>query len=105
MIYAFDFDNTLAITEWPRIISPIHETIDFAKKVKDDGHIIILWTCREGKTLDEALEFCKKYNLEFDCINDNYLPRQIEYGDNPRKIYADYYIDDHNFNMKELLYD
>ena len=58
------------------------------------GDKLILWTCREGVSLQNAIDFCRHNDLEFDAINDN-LPETIEkYGSNSRKISCDYYIDD-----------
>ena len=38
--------------------------------------------------------WCRKWELEFDAVNEN-LPEIIErYGSDGRKIYADVYIDD-----------
>ena len=34
--------------------------------------------------------------LEFDAVNDNLEEMKQIYGNNPRKIYADWYIDDKN---------
>lgn len=100
MIYAFDFDCTLAVTEYPNIVRPIKKTVTFAKNLKKQGHQIILWTCREGEHLDVALEWCKEQGLEFDAVNDNLEERKNQWDNNCRKIYADYYIDDHNMFME-----
>jgi len=61
-----------------------------------------LWTCRDGGTLQEAIERCKEYGLTFDAVNSNppsqtsYLRNQLEKGNvfSTRKIYADLYVDD-----------
>lgn len=100
MIYAFDFDGTLAVTDYPNIVRPIEKTVTFAKNLKQQGHKIILWTCREGEHLDVALEWCKEQGLEFDAVNDNLEERKAQWDNNCRKIYADYYIDDHNMFME-----
>ena len=51
---------------------------------------------REGKYLDDAVQWLKAHGLNPDAVNDN-LPERVEmWGNNPRKIYADIYIDDHN---------
>ena len=44
--------------------------------------------------LTRAVEFCRCYGLEFDAVNDNTEELKRAYGTNPRKIGADYYIDD-----------
>jgi hypothetical protein len=96
MIYAIDFDGTLCINEYPNIGLPINKTIIFCKERKAEGHKLILWTCRSGKYLDEAVAWCKEQGLTFDAVNEN-LPEMIELFDNDcRKVFADYYIDDKN---------
>lgn len=58
------------------------------------GTKIILWTCRCGQPLADAVEFCRTHGLEFDAVNEN-LPEMIEaYGEDSRKVSADKYIDD-----------
>jgi uncharacterized protein YpuA (DUF1002 family) len=51
---------------------------------------------REDEKLTEAVEFCKTLGIEFDAINDNLEHMKKFYRNNPRKIFANYYIDDHN---------
>ena len=96
MIYAIDFDGTLCINEYPNIGQPIYKTIIFCKERKAEGHKLILWTCRSGKYLDEAVAWCKVQGLIFDAVNEN-LPEMIELFNNDcRKVFADRYIDDKN---------
>ena len=102
MIIAVDFDGTLAITEYPKIIKPIDSIINYCKWRKDHGDTLTLWTCRHGKELEEAVEWCKEQGLEFDYINENPPERIAIYGD-CRKVYADVYIDDHNYSLCEML--
>ena len=94
MIYAVDFDGTLCESKFPLIGKPNIPLIEFLKTEKQNGHRLILYTMREGDVLDEAVNWCKQFNLVFDAVNDN-LPDQI-YCENTRKVYADVYIDDHN---------
>ena len=92
-IYAIDFDNTLAITRFPEIVAPNKKMVAFAKAVKAQGHQIILWTSRAGADLENAVEWCRVQGLVFDAVNEP-LPEQIKrWGNDTRKIYADYYID------------
>lgn len=96
LIYAFDFDGTIVTNKFPEIGIPILNTIELIRKVKSGGHYIILNTMREGDLLNEAVEYCKKLGIMFDAINDN-LPHMKEfYKNNPRKIFANHYVDDHN---------
>ena len=51
--------------------------------------------------LEDAVSWCRKYGLEFDAINDN-LPESIKcYGNNSRKVDADFYIDDRNWVLQD----
>ena len=99
-IIAVDFDGTLFENKWPDIGEPIMEVIDYVKKEQAAGSKIILWTCRSGMELVNALYYCKKYCIVFDAVNKN-LPEIVEkYGVDARKIYADVYIDDMSYNHR-----
>lgn len=93
-VIAVDFDGTIAKTEYPKIIAPIPETIEFLRKAKENGAEIILYTCREGKELNEALEWFKQNNVPIDRANENSPARVKHWGNDCRKIGADLYIDD-----------
>ena len=96
MIYGIDFDGTIVAEKFPAIGKPIKETIQFINDLQLEGHKWILITMREGKLLENAVAWLKSQGLNPDAVNDN-LPERIEkWGNNPRKIYADVYIDDHN---------
>lgn len=94
-IFAVDFDGTLSIgAKYPEIGKPNENLIAELLAAKAAGARLILWTCRTGEHLEAAVEFCRKYGLEFDTVNEN-LPELIEaYGGDTRKINADVYIDD-----------
>ena len=94
MIIAVDFDGTLCHDEWPGIGAPNNMLIKFLKERKLRGDRLILWTCRSGRQLEEAVEWSASRGLLFDAVNDN-VPETIKkYGGNSRKITCDYYIDD-----------
>ena len=97
-IFAIDFDGTLCENKWPDIGKPHTEMINFMKKLRKKGHKVILWTCRDGETLEKALEWCSKRGLIFDAVNDNIEESKNFFGGNSRKISADYYIDDKAYN-------
>lgn len=95
-IYAIDFDGTLCKSKFPDIGEPIPSAIEYVKQLKEDGHKLILWTCRVGKNLDDAVKWCKEQGIEFDAVNENLQEVIDEYGGDSRKVTADYYIDDKN---------
>ncbi|MCQ2959519.1 MAG: hypothetical protein MJ198_04940 [Bacteroidales bacterium] len=104
MIIAVDFDNTIAITDFPRIFSPRPGVIEALHKLRQQGHYIIVWTCRCDNDLLNAINFMKENDIEFDRINDNHPDNVRTYGGNSRKINADIYIDDKNLGGFEGWY-
>lgn len=95
MIIAVDFDGTLCYGDnYPDIGKPNIKLIEYLKRRRSYGDILILWTCRENKPLQDAIEWCKKSGLEFDYFNENVPSLIKEYGDDCRKVSADIYIDD-----------
>lgn len=93
-IIAIDFDGTLCYGDYPNIGAPRHAVIERARAEREKGAKLILWTCRGGEKLREALDWCAVHGLEFDAVNEN-LPETIErFGTDPRKIAADQYWDD-----------
>lgn len=97
-IYAVDFDKTLNLADkYPELGEPNMELIEFLKERRAAGDKIILWTCREGELLKEAVKYCNDYGLFFHAVNDN-LPENIAYyGNNCRKVWVHHYIDDRNY--------
>ena len=93
-VFAVDFDGTLCENKWPAIGKPINDMIDWVKQLRQKGHKIILWTCRDGMALVYALTWCADQGLFFDAVNDNLEDHKRQFGGNSRKILADYYIDD-----------
>lgn len=89
MIIAVDYDGTLVSNGVPNM--PL---ISRLRSRQRQGDIVILWSCRGGKSLQEAVEMLHKFGLVPNYINCN-CPQAIRMlGHDPRKIYADVYIDD-----------
>ncbi len=98
---AVDFDGTLCRDCYPQIGEANSRLIHRLKELQRNGDRIILWTCRQGRLLEEALYFCRVHGLIFDAVNEN-LPENIQkYGSDSRKIYADIYIDDRSVSPWE----
>lgn len=106
-IIGVDFDGTLAITKgtYPRIQGPIQEIIDYVKSEQAAGAYLILITMREYNELEDAVAWAKEQGLRFDAVNDN-LPQMKEFfGNNPRKIFCNEYLDDTNIGGIEGVLD
>jgi hypothetical protein len=101
-IIAVDFEGTLCYSEWPSLGEANKKLIDYLLNEQASGNKLILWTCRAGKALSDAIDWCHDQGLSFDAINDN-LPEIIElYGNNSRKITCDIYIDDRNMPIEAI---
>lgn len=134
---AVDWDNTLALDEWPEIGPIIPEAFEVLRELKRNGHKLFLNTqrterypicCLElvkykeehperykeifadghepgGPSLDilqPCIDVIEKQGIKFDGWNCNPLWESIV-PDLNRKIFADYYIDDHCVGMKYII--
>lgn len=91
---AIDFDGCICENAWPEIGPPNWTVIREAKTRREAGACLILWTCREGDSLKEAVGACRGWGLEFDAINENPKYFIDQWGTDPRKVGADEYWDD-----------
>ncbi len=106
-IIAVDFDGTLCENHWPEIGRPNRPLLEAVKLLRRLGALLVLWSCREGDDLQDAVDWCAQQGLSFDAVNEN-CACVIDYFDwNTRKIHADEYWDDRAvavcFDLKEEL--
>ena len=92
---AVDFDGTIVKDAYPKIGKPMIFAFETLKALQADGHRLILWTYRDGKRLEEAVDFCKENGITFYAVNKSY-PEEVYTEKISRKINADYFIDDRN---------
>ena len=132
-VICVDFDNTICLDEWPNVGPIILNAIKVLKEKTKNGHKLILYTqrtknypicCKELKEYAEingcqlniedgpqcdnvdiltpAMDVCKEHGIEFDAYNKN--PEwELMTQDNSRKVFADYFIDDHSVGMKYIV--
>ena len=120
-VIVVDFDNTVCLDEWPYIGPVIPEAISVLKELQRNGHRLILFTqrnfdypicCkelleyskdkRESDSVDilsDAIQVFIDNNIRLDDTNKNNDWEYITH-DYSRKLFADYFIDDHNVGMK-----
>lgn len=92
---AIDFDGTIVEHCYPAIGETKLFAFETLKELQKRGFLLILWTFRTGKELDDAVNFCRINGIEFYSINKSY-PEEIFDESTPRKIDADIFIDDRN---------
>jgi hydroxymethylpyrimidine pyrophosphatase-like HAD family hydrolase len=93
-IIAVDFDGTLVEDEYPKIGKIIEFTWNKLIEEINNGAHAILWTCRDGEQLRNAVQFCLDNGLEFSAINCNLRETQDMFQNDTRKVYANEYWDD-----------
>jgi hypothetical protein len=94
MIIAIDFDGTIVYDRWPGIGAPIPGAVKYINQLYDDGHYIIIWTCRTGQKLLDTINYLLNAGVKFHRVNDDEPGNYAQYGAGGRKLYADVYIDD-----------
>ena len=97
MIIAIDFDGTICQNKYPEIGEPMPLAIESIKELRERGHDLILWTCRQGEQLDEAVRWCKEHGIPFDLVNEHEPNNLRAFGGVAgNKVFANIYIDDRN---------
>lgn len=104
LVVAIDFDGTIS-TE-PHMGKEL-KLQPYCKEVltglREKGVKFILWTCRTGKHLDEAVKFLAENEMFhiFTTVN-NQLPEieELYHPDVARKVGADFYYDDRNIGTE-----
>lgn len=97
---AIDFDGCLCANAYPDIGAPNWEIIVAAAAEQIAGAGLILWTCREGELLENALEACTRWGLHFDAVNDSLPSWKKFYGNETRKVGATEYWDDKAYRVQ-----
>jgi len=95
-VFAVDFDGTIVHNTYPNIGILRYDALKTLKAMRAHGHVIIIWTCRCGPRLLEMEHFLEDHDVPYDVINDHAPHLAAIFGGEARKIFADYYIDDHN---------
>ena len=93
-VIAVDFDGCLCSNRWPMIGKANNDAIRSLICRREQGARLILWTCRTGALLNEAVTWCSRHGLVFDAVNEGLPERVAQYGGDTRKVHADEYWDD-----------
>lgn len=99
MIIAVDFDGTIVEHKYPEIGKEKPFATATLRQLMADGHKLILWSVREGRLLEEAVEWCEQHGVRFYATNAD-LNEDASDGQGTahfsRKIKAHVFIDDRN---------
>lgn len=95
--YAFDFDGVIAKYEGFVSVDhtgePIHEVVEAIRKLKKNGHNILIHSTRSDELLKD---YCLRHDIPFDYINHNPNYKLK----NPGKPVAYVYVDDRAVRYK-----
>ena len=94
-IIAVDYDGTLEVNG--KMNAGLIESL---VREQSAGSIVILWTCREGKSLMQAVETLARHGLAPNYVNRNCPQAMGAIGHDSRKVFADVYIDDKNMQIR-----
>lgn len=96
-----DYDGTMTVQDsWPDHGEIRDGMVNLWKDLEEEGNIVILWTNRENKHLETALDYLKTFGIIPKYINENPPCLQEKYGNNPRKLGADIFIDDKSIHFE-----
>lgn len=85
MVIATEFDGVIARYVDGELVAE-EGMLATLKQLQSQKHIICLWTCREGKELNECIQFCEEHGLHFDYVQNSPLGGK-------KKIKAHVYVD------------
>lgn len=94
-VIAVDFDGTIVEHKYPKIGKEMPRAFHTIRALQQKGHRLVLWTYRQGKSLEDAVDYCKDHGVEFYAVNENYHGETRGNGYS-RKLNADIFIDDRN---------
>lgn len=103
LIAAVDFDGLLVKNEFPEIGEIRQPMFNAVKLLQKNGWKIILWSCRTGDMLKDAVEFCVQHGLVPDAVNENLKEVKEYFGGDTRKVFANMYLDDRSANYRSDL--
>lgn len=92
LIIGVDFDGTVAQENRESLIEPgepVPGALEALRRLKEEGHTLVLWTCRDGRWLEAARRWLERHGVVVDAFNE-----QLASFDTSRKIYCDVYVDD-----------
>ncbi len=97
MTIAVDFDGTIVEHRYPEIGEELPFATETLRMLIKEKHKLILWSVREGKLLEDAVNWCRERGVEFYAVNKDYPEEKVEWNNHfSRKIKADVWIDDRN---------
>src|SRR5690606_27227965 len=105
MMFAIDFDGTIVEEAYPDIGALKPHARRVIQRIHREGGRIAIWTAR-NKTFDDVVKkFLISNGIPFDVYNDHFPENKVKYNwkkeTSSPKMFADMYIDDRGFGIKD----
>lgn len=97
-----DFDGTIVESDYPEIKCFKPHAVEIIKQLINDGHYIVISTCRIKDYETDAKQFLKNAGITYHAFNENNPMRVEKYNGDCRKISADVYFDDLAYPQLEI---
>lgn len=97
LVISVDFDGVICTIDYPRIGKLMTGAKHTINKWAEQGHKILINTCRSGVFLDDCRHFLDDNGISYHLINENLQDRIEQYGGDTRKLSFDIAFDDKNF--------
>lgn len=98
-----DFDGTIVEDEFPKVGKTKRGALRTIKRIMNSGNYVVIWTCRDYGIIQEFIDknFHPKYQFNL-YVNENPPQLRAKWGNDPRKIGVDLFIDDKNIYTTKI---
>ena len=94
MVIAIDYDGVINACPYPEVGILVPGAFEGMHRLHEEGHTLILWTCREGTDQTRAINDLLSRGIHIDGVNCNARANIEQYSSDCRKVHADLYVDD-----------
>ena len=94
MVIAIDYDGVINAAPYPEVGVMVPGAAKALRQLHEEGHTLILWTCREGQDQTRAINDLLSRGIHIDGVNCNARANIEQYSNDSRKVHADLYVDD-----------
>jgi hypothetical protein len=94
LVLGVDFDGTIVEEAFPNIGEIKQITVELMKEAMEAGHLVVVWTARSGQAEQQAKDFLIENDIPHHYVNENPEDPYAIRGEQGRKIFCDYYLDD-----------
>ena len=79
-IISIDYDDTIVYADYPNIGTIKPHAREVINNLYNEGHFIIIWTCRSGEHEKMAAEYLRSIGVKFHHINENHPDNIVQYS-------------------------